>query len=110
MILLSLDNVLVSVTEILVCAGKKSMCLATKGRLQGWADKLMLCALGFLGISVSFFFINLARCFCLGGLRTTVECKCRKGLRVISYQVTQKVKADFEPSHTSETLMAFTLC
>ena len=72
MILLSLDNVLVSVSEILVCVGKKSMCLAAKGRLQGWADKLMLCALGFLGISISFLLINLARCFCLGGLRTTV--------------------------------------
>jgi hypothetical protein len=32
-----------------------------------------------------------------------------KGLRVISFQVTRKVKADFCPLHTSETLMAFTL-
>jgi len=40
----------------------------------------------------------------------TVECKCRKGFRVIYYQVTRRVKADFRLSHTSETLMAFTLC
>jgi hypothetical protein len=38
----------------------------------------------FIGVSV--FFLHLA---------VTVECKCRKGLRVISYQVTRKVKADF---------------
>ena len=54
--------------------------------------------------------IQLYSAFTAGPLPPTVECKCRKGLRVISYQVTQKVKADFEPSHTSETLMAFTLC
>ncbi len=30
--------------------------------------------------------------------------------RVISYQVKRKVKVGFRPSHTSETLMAFTLC
>ena len=67
-----LDNVLVSVSKIFVCGGKKSMCLAATGRLQGWADKLMLCVLGFLSILISFLFINLAQCFCLGGLRTTV--------------------------------------
>ena len=30
-------------------------------------------------------------------LLPTVECKCRNGLRVISYQVTRKVKAGYNP-------------
>jgi len=43
-------------------------------------------------------------------LPTTVDNMASKGLRAISYQDTRKVIADFCPSQTSETLMAFTLC
>jgi len=31
-----------------------------------------------------------------------------KGLRVISYQVTRKIEAGYNPSHTSETLIGYT--
>lgn len=33
-----------------------------------------------------------------------------KGLRVISYQVTRKVEAGYNPSHTSETLIGYIVC
>jgi len=33
-----------------------------------------------------------------------------KGLRVISYQVTRKVEAGSNPSHTHETLIGYTAC
>jgi hypothetical protein len=33
-----------------------------------------------------------------------------KGLRAMSYQVTRKVEADYNPSHTSETLIGYTAC
>jgi len=33
-----------------------------------------------------------------------------KGLRAISYQVTRKVEAGYNPSHTSETLICYTAC
>jgi len=33
-----------------------------------------------------------------------------KGLRAISYQVTQKVEAGYNPSHTTETLIGYTAC
>jgi len=33
-----------------------------------------------------------------------------KGLRVINYQVTQKVDAGYNPLHTSETLIGYTAC
>jgi glucose uptake protein GlcU len=57
-------------------------------------------------ITFQFFYVVV----CFLHLAVTVECKCRKGLRVIFSQVTQKVKAGYNLSHTSETLMAFTLC
>jgi len=33
-----------------------------------------------------------------------------KGFRAISYQVTQKVEAGYNPSHTTETLIGYTAC
>ena len=33
-----------------------------------------------------------------------------KGLRAISYQVTRKVEAGYNPSHTTETLIGYTAC
>ena len=33
-----------------------------------------------------------------------------KGLRVISYQVTQKVEACYKPSYTTETLIGYIVC
>jgi len=33
-----------------------------------------------------------------------------KGLREISYQVTRKVEAGYNPSHTTETLIGYTAC
>jgi hypothetical protein len=33
-----------------------------------------------------------------------------KGLRVIPYQVTRKVGAGYNPSHTTETLIGYTAC
>jgi len=33
-----------------------------------------------------------------------------KGLRVISYQVTRNVEADYKPSHTTETLIGYIVC
>lgn len=32
------------------------------------------------------------------------------GLQAISYQVTRKAEADFEPSHTTETLIGYNEC
>jgi len=48
------------------------------------------------GMSIfSFQWFNFLVQFLFSALQVTVECKCRKGLRVIIYQVTRKVKADF---------------
>jgi hypothetical protein len=33
-----------------------------------------------------------------------------KGLRAIFYQVTQKVEAGYNPSHTTETLIGYIVC
>jgi len=33
-----------------------------------------------------------------------------KGLRAISYQVTRKVEAGYNPLHTAETLIGYTAC
>jgi len=33
-----------------------------------------------------------------------------KGVRAISYQVTRKVEAGYNPSHTTETLIGYTAC
>jgi hypothetical protein len=33
-----------------------------------------------------------------------------KGLRAISYQGTQKVEANYKPSHTTETLIGYIVC
>ncbi len=33
-----------------------------------------------------------------------------KGLRAIPYQVTRKVEAGYNPSHTTETLIGYTAC
>jgi hypothetical protein len=44
------------------------------------------------------------------GLLLTFGGMASKGLRVISCQVTQKVEAGYNPSHTSETLIGYTAC
>ena len=46
-------------------------------------------------------------CFCLA---TNVGGMASKGLRAISYQVTRKVEAGYNPSHTTETLIGYTAC
>jgi len=33
-----------------------------------------------------------------------------KGLRAITYQVTRKVEAGYNPSHTTETLIGYIVC
>jgi len=43
-------------------------------------------------------------------LLTTVGGMASKGLRAIPYQVTQKVEAGYNPSHTTETLIGYTAC
>jgi len=41
---------------------------------------------------------------------STVCYMANKGLRVITYQVTQKVEADYNASQTTETLINYTVC
>lgn len=43
-------------------------------------------------------------------MHTTFDGMASKGLRVISYQGTRKVEAGFSPSHTTETLIGYTVC
>jgi len=59
-----------------------------------------------------FFCLYVANCqLCrFLNLPLTVECMCRKGLRVISYQDTRKVEAGYKLSQTTETLIGYTAC
>jgi len=48
--------------------------------------------------------------FILSVLHITFGGIASKGLRGISHQGTRKVKAGYNPSHTSETLIGYTAC
>ncbi len=43
-------------------------------------------------------------------LHPTFDNMASKGLRTISYQVTQKVEAGYKPSQTTETLIGYIVC
>jgi hypothetical protein len=46
----------------------------------------------------------------VGKMAHNVGGMASKGLRVISYQVTRKVEAGYNPSHITETLIGYTAC
>lgn len=43
-------------------------------------------------------------------LAANVDNMASKGLRAISYQVTRKIEAGYNPSRTSETLIGYIVC
>ena len=66
---------------MLICVRwEKSMCLAAKGRLQGWAAKLLLLWVGIFHF-FSFQICNHVTAVSFFGLRTTATCMKRSRLR-----------------------------
>src|SRR5690554_3942318 len=65
-----------------------------------------------------FFFYELSNIFYahISCLNVVLQCPvtdggmASKGLRAISYQDTRKVEADYNPPHTTETLIGYTAC
>ena len=83
---------------MLICVRwEKSMCLAAKGRLQGWAAKLLLLWVGIFHF-FSFQICNHVTAVSFFGLRTTTEAMGTGGLRAYSLSHGDKVNAGAKPA------------
>ncbi len=92
-----------------MCVGKKSMCLAAKGRLQGWAAKLLLLWVGIFHFFLFKSAIMLLLCRFLG-LRTTFYNMKRLGFRAAFLSAEKNAEARYKRSQTTEPQLFYIVC